>query len=210
MQNKYTAVLLIGPTGSGKTPLGSHIEKTGLWGRPCYHFDFGENLRKIERIQNQQNFLTGTEIDIVLQSLRTGSLLKDNHFHIARKIFLEFVSRREIQPNDMVLLNGLPRHSGQAQDMDELVTITRIIFLDCTPEIVLERIRSNAGGDRSERVDDELEDIKNKLKIFKKRTEPLLDHYRSHPINIIAIHVGAASTPEDMVSTLEGKESQSS
>ena len=210
MQNKSTAVPLIGPTGSGKTPLGSHIEKTGLWGRPCHHFDFGENLRKIERIQNQQNFLTGTEIDIVLQSLRTGSLLKDNHFHIARKIFLEFVSRREIQPNDMVLLNGLPRHSGQAQDMDELVTITRIIFLDCTPEIVLERIRSNAGGDRSERVDDELEDIKNKLKIFKKRTEPLLDHYRSHPINIIAIHVGAASTPEDMVSTLEGKESQSS
>ena len=41
------ALLLIGPTGSGKTPLGELLERSGLWGRPCRHFDFGERMRRI-------------------------------------------------------------------------------------------------------------------------------------------------------------------
>jgi adenylate kinase family enzyme len=41
------AILLLGPTGSGKTPLGQVLERRGLWGHRCSHFDFGDNLREI-------------------------------------------------------------------------------------------------------------------------------------------------------------------
>ena len=41
------AILLLGPTAAGKTPLGQLFADRGLWGRPCVHFDFGENLRRI-------------------------------------------------------------------------------------------------------------------------------------------------------------------
>ena len=45
--NTLWAVLLLGPTGAGKSPLGDWLEARGLWGRPCHHFDFGANLRAI-------------------------------------------------------------------------------------------------------------------------------------------------------------------
>ncbi|MCX7427258.1 MAG: hypothetical protein NTW96_16720 [Planctomycetia bacterium] len=41
------AMLLLGPTGSGKTPLGDLLERRGLGGRRCVHFDFGAHLRRI-------------------------------------------------------------------------------------------------------------------------------------------------------------------
>jgi hypothetical protein len=45
--NSLPALLLLGPTGAGKTPLGDWLEAHGLWGRPCHHFDFGANLRAV-------------------------------------------------------------------------------------------------------------------------------------------------------------------
>lgn len=46
-RGRTPAVLLLGSTGSGKTPLGDLIERRGLRGVRCLHFDFGVNLRKI-------------------------------------------------------------------------------------------------------------------------------------------------------------------
>jgi hypothetical protein len=43
MKNK--AILPLGPTGSGKTPLGDYLEERGLFGRRCVHFDFGEKFK---------------------------------------------------------------------------------------------------------------------------------------------------------------------
>jgi hypothetical protein len=43
----YPAILLVGPTGSGKTPLGALCEKKGLWQSRVFHFDFGAILRRI-------------------------------------------------------------------------------------------------------------------------------------------------------------------
>jgi hypothetical protein len=40
-------MLLIGPTGVGKTPFGSCLEKNGFRGRRCLHFDFGHELRTV-------------------------------------------------------------------------------------------------------------------------------------------------------------------
>ena len=43
---RHRALLLLGPTASGKTPLGKLIEERGLWDFRWVHFDFGAQMRK--------------------------------------------------------------------------------------------------------------------------------------------------------------------
>jgi adenylate kinase len=201
-QEKYSAILLIGPTGSGKTPLGNQLEEKGMRGRRCHHFDFGHQLRTVGNIATRPNFLSNREQDVVQRSLRTGSLLDDSHFPIARKIFLDFIHRKSILNDDLLILNGLPRHRGQSEKMDELVLIKGVINLSCTPETVLDRIRMNTGGDRSGRIDDAYDNIVKKLQTFNERTEPLLEYYRSNRIAIFSIHVTADLRPETIRTNL--------
>jgi len=40
------AILLIGPTGSGKTPLGDWLQAYGFCGHRCHRFDFGAKAIK--------------------------------------------------------------------------------------------------------------------------------------------------------------------
>ena len=74
-----------------------------------------------------------------------------------RALEQDFVRRARLDPDDLVVLNGLPRHVEQARDVDAHVRVEAVILLDCTPEVALERIRTNAGGDRGGRADDNVE-----------------------------------------------------
>ena len=78
-----------------------------------------------------------------------------------------------------MVLNGLPRHVGQAEGLESLVDVRVVVHLSCTAEDVVRRIASNVGGDRTGRVDDDLAAVRRKLAVFAERTAPLLDHYRS-------------------------------
>ncbi|MCK4626634.1 MAG: nucleoside monophosphate kinase [Phycisphaerae bacterium] len=198
--SKYDAILLIGPTGSGKTPLGEFLESQGLHDRRCGHFDFGENLRHANT-----DALNPEEINIVAHSLETGSLLEDEHFPIARKILLAFLNERNVGKDDIVILNGLPRHTGQTEGVDSIINVQSVVYLSCSPEIVYKRIHSNAGGDRTERIDDDIESIKRKLDIFTERTAPLLEHYRQHGAKIKTIEITATTTAKDIWEMLNNR-----
>jgi adenylate kinase len=202
MPKKLAALLLIGPTGSGKTPLGKCIEDNGLTGRRCIHFDFGENLRRIKSLDDSTGFLTRDEIQTVLHSLVTGALLTEEEFPIARKILLTFIETHLISSHDVLILNGLPRHKGQSEKMDDLIDIQGVIHLQCTPETVFQRIKSDIGGDRGGRKDDTLIDIKNKLKIFQEKTEPLLHYFRSRQISVLTMPVYPETTAKELFKTL--------
>ena len=102
------SVLLIGPTGSGKTPLGNFIEKNGLYGRKCYHFDFGEHLRKLVETQRLPAGLNNNDKIYVRHLLEKGGLLDDDKFYIAKVIITSFILENQISNNDAIILNGLP------------------------------------------------------------------------------------------------------
>ncbi len=104
----------------------------------------------------------------------------------------------------MVVLNGLPRHVGQAEAVDAILTVEVVIVLDCSPETVLRRIRRDVGGDRAGRRDDDAESVRNKLRIFGERTAPLVEHYRARQAQIATIDVTPAMTAHAMWESLDG------
>jgi adenylate kinase family enzyme len=196
--NDIEAVLLLGPTGSGKTPLGRLCEKNGLWARRCAHFDFGEQLRRIDAAAADAVPLSEPDIEVVRESLRTGALLEDESFHVAAAILRSFVCERKLGEDDLLLLNGMPRHLGQARDLDPYVRVEAVIFLQCEVGDVCRRIALDTGGDRGERSDDSPGEIERKLQIFRNRSLPLVDHYRNRGARLIQINVGAHTTAEDV------------
>jgi adenylate kinase family enzyme len=194
----------VGPTGSGKTPLGEFLEQTGINGRRCFHFDFGENLRQAALQPERYPLLSSADIEIIRESLNTSALLEDNQFYLVSALFLSFAKSRRIQADDIVLLNGMPRHVGQAEKIRDFADVVSVLYLQCDEETVLERISTDAGGDRASRTDDDLLLVKKKCETFQQRTFPLLDYYRSLGRPIWEITVTKATGARDIVRLLEG------
>ena len=200
---RWKAVLLVGPTGCGKTPLGELLETEGLWGRRCLHFDFGKALRT--SAGGQTGRLTHKECELVGELLKAGALLEDKHFPVARKLLVDFMTERNASEDTLVVLNGLPRHVGQARAMEAVVEMRALVSLECAPGIVWERVRTNSGGDRGERADDTLEEVKQRLEVFRQRTVPLLEYYGARGVSVLCVDVGAKTTAREMRRALEAQ-----
>ena len=193
-------ILLLGPTGVGKTPLGQYLERHGLEGKACVHFDFGEQLRCVAaRGAGSWSDVDRTFIQSVLND---GVLLERSHFHIAEKILNEFMRNKGSIHNGWVVFNGLPRHCEQAEDLSDIVEMKEVIALGCTPEVAQSRILENSGGDRTGRVDDTIERVRRKLAIYDQRTCPLIEFYRTKGVRIHDIAVRVDSHPLEIVNLM--------
>ena len=207
---KKKAILLVGPTGAGKTPLGELLESRGFRGRRCVHFDFGANLRAIassfegvEAIARMNDDFSLRERAVILDSLGTGALLENENFPIAEKILARFVREKGVGPHDLLILNGLPRHTGQARDLKKTVEMRAVVYMTGSASIIGDRIKLNSGGDRAGRGDDSIEAIEKKLEIFEKRTLPLLEYYTRHRVPVLSISVGAKTRARELLAELE-------
>jgi adenylate kinase family enzyme len=200
-ETRRGAVLLMGPTGSGKTPLGQLMESRGLWGFPCLHFDFGHELRN--SVVSPGTFLSGDEREFVTHVLNAGALLDDEHFPLALKIFEGFINSHNPDRRTIIVLNGMPRHTGQAERMQELVRMLAVVSLECPPETVVRRIRLDTGGDRAGRIDDSIGEVQRKLELFKRRTAPLLEYYRAKHVGIISFEAGPDTTSAEMLEKIQ-------
>lgn len=190
----YPAVLLLGPTGAGKTPLGQWIEQHGWAGQRCVHFDFGENLRKAVRDELPPGCLSSQDIRLLRDVLEQGALLEDQDFPIAERILRGFLSQRQADHRTRIILNGLPRHVGQATAMQDGITVRDVICLDCDAPTVLRRIQLDPAGDRQGRIDDQLPAVRKKLSLYAERTAPLVDWYRQRGAAILRVPVTTQTT----------------
>ncbi len=187
------AMLLIGPTGSGKSPLGEQIAALGFLGRRSHHLDFGSELRSIASGIGSSSY-TMPERDFILGVLEEGLLLENEHFALAEKIFHQFLERSRFRSGDILVLNGMPRHQGQAKDIASIAAIRCLAVLDCSVESVFRRIEENTGGDRTGREDDQMALIEKKLRIFQERTAPLIEYYERAGTRIFHITINERTT----------------
>jgi len=195
------AIVLIGPTGSGKSPLGDLLEGDGLWGRRCIHFDFGAELRTIAAGDRCEAF-DENEVSFVRNVLETGALLEDRDFHIALRAVHAALKAKNADEDCILVLNGLPRHVGQARDLQVVANVRIVVVLNCSAEVVADRISSNAGGDRTGRRDDQTLAVKKRLEIFAERTAPLADYYRRAGAQIHTIEVTETTTGREIAASL--------
>jgi adenylate kinase family enzyme len=184
------AMLLVGPTGSGKSPLGAFLERQTGW----VHFDFGHELRAIARGAADHG-LTDEEVAYVTELLHSHDLFPDEKFPIVKKILRSFMRKHGHAPG--IILNGLPRHIGQAKDVGEIIEIKKVAVLNCTPGVAAERVTRRAKGltsDHSGRSDDTHGAILKKLAAFARETMPLVDHYRGSGTDVIDVTVDTRTT----------------
>lgn len=203
--NTHPAILLLGPTGSGKTPLGLKIAERRLWNKTFYHFDFGYQLRYFVKNNILPRNCSQKDLAFIKKVLSQGALLENDTFYIAKNILLTFIATNNITRNDIIILNGLPRHTGQAHDISNIASVKMLVHLECSPDIVYARINKNSGGDRTNRLDDSLKEIEKKLEIYKRRTKPLIEHYHKINVPCVALNIKEDSSPDLLISFLQGQ-----
>lgn len=191
------AALLLGPTGAGKSPLGELISRNGLFGKRAHHLDFGAELRAILTRTDTSRLYTSSEIVFIKGVLEQGLLLENRHFPLARNIIRSFLVRSGYSSDDVLVLNGIPRHIGQARDIAAIASIRLLIILDCSEDSVFCRLRDNVDGDRSGRFDDAAALVDKKLRLFKERTAPLVDHYKNAVAAVFPVAMSRSTTAED-------------
>ena len=124
-------------------------------------------------------------------------LLENHHFPIARKIIGSFLDRSSYSSDDVLILNGIPRHEGHARDIAPVAAIHTLVMLDCSVDSVFCRLRDNVGGDRAVRFDDDAALVAKKFLLFNERTAPLVDYYRSLGTTILTVSISSTTTEEE-------------
>ena len=198
----WPSILLVGPTGAGKSPLGDEMERRGFLGRPCLHFDFGANLRAAAGGLPEEYGLAVPELAAVRASLATGALFEDRDMPMIIGILTRFAEMRGLAPDTRIVLNGLPRHRRQAEALTGLVAVEWVVSFEADAAVISERIRLDPGRDRSGRTDDDGESVARRLATFRDRTAPLLDFYRERGVPVRSIAVTAAMNSASMYDEL--------
>ena len=192
------AVLLIGPSGVGKTPLGDLLERDGLGGRACVHMDFGAELRRLVAEGVASDRVTAEELEFLREVLEAGALLEADRMSLGLRIVKGFLARRQADRSTLVVLNGFPRHPAQAVAVEEVVGVVGVVRLACDEQTILRRIETDPGGDRQGREDDEPEKVVARFRLFLQRTAPLVEHYRSRGVRVETVDVSEGAGPEEL------------
>lgn len=195
---KTPALLLVGPSGSGKSPLGALLEKRMGWA----HFDFGHQLRLIARGEGVGN-LSETERTYVKNLIARHELFPDDKFHIVEKILLDFLERNNHAPG--VILNGLPRHVGQVQGIGRLIDVRTIAVLECSCSDSAMRVAARVKGlsnDHAGRSDDTPDAVRKKFVIYTERTAPIIEHFEGTGARVFRVPVESCANESDIANSI--------
>ena len=199
-------IILLGPPGAGKGTQSVQISRR--WRIP--HISTGAMLREAIR--------AGTPLGLeVKQVLESGGLIDD-------QIMARVVRDRLAQPDARAgfLLDGYPRTIPQAHALDALLGDRPLIIVEIvlSEDEVLHRLASrlvceecginaqdtganptchNCGGRLVPRTDDAADVVRNRLEVYRRQTEPLVEYYSGRP----TFHrVDGAQLPDDVTADI--------
>jgi adenylate kinase len=163
----HMAVLLFGPPGAGKGTQG-HILGTipGF-----FHLSSGDVFRSLE--------IGSREGKEVYRYISKGQLVPDElTMKIWKKGLQGQIGVTAYKPyEDLLVLDGIPRNTRQAELLEAEVDIRRVVQLICKDEEqMIHRIKRRAI--RENRVDDANEEvIRQRFAVYHEQSKPVLDHY---------------------------------
>jgi len=196
-------LLLLGPTGSGKTPQGRLVARLPR----CHHFDFGAHLRAA--VAGAASPLSPPEVAFVRGLLDAHQVLPSDRFDIARRLLAAFLAEAGCDPErDLVVLNGLPRTASQAHDIAPLVQVRLVVVLECSPRAAAARVarrRQGEGSDDAGREDDDPRHLPAKLQVHRRHTAPLLALYHAQGVPVLTVAVAADTHDEALHRLLVGE-----
>ena len=129
-----------------------------------------------------------------VKNISVGSVLRSEirkKTKIGKKV-KSYVEKGDFAPDDLVyeavkkrlkgdfILDGYPRHMTQLKKID--IGVDCVIFLDCKKSVIFERLFKRKVLEK--RKDDDLKTIEHRWKIYRRRTLPVLRHYRRKKILI--------------------------
>ena len=158
-------IVIFGPPGCGKgTQSAKLTEKYNL-----VHLSTGDVIRK--------EIKSGSDFGIQLKAIvEKGELVP---YELIIKILESALAQN--QSSNGFIFDGFPRTIDQAVDLDEILakdnqSISMVVSLCIHDDKVVERLLNRAKIEG--RKDDTEDVIKNRLKVYKEQTCPLIDFYR--------------------------------
>lgn len=169
-------IMFFGPPGAGKGTQGKILEER-LGVRPI---STGDLLRKHRTEQTEYG-------KIAQQYLDRGDLVPDD-------VVIAIVRQEMEQSGGGLLFDGFPRTRKQAEAFTGLLRELHrghpaVILFKIGDEEIYRRLALR------QRADDKLETIKNRLEVYRRETEPMIDYYRG----IGPVHEVPADLPVDEV-----------
>ena len=193
-------IVLLGAPGAGKGTQALRMEER----YKLKHISTGDIFRQHMRRQ--------TEVGNLARSyIKKGQLVPDD-------VTLKIVSiALEEAGNKDFLLDGFPRNTKQAEMLDELVKIDKVINIDVDKAVLTDRIcgrRScvecgytahisalngsacpKCGCEMVQRMDDREDTVRDRLRVYEEQTAPLIEYYGAQGI---LVNVDGMGSPEEV------------
>ena len=180
-------MILLGPPGAGKGTYASRL--TAILGIP--HISTGDIVRDEIKAQTELG-------NTIREYSDKGELVPD-------EIIIRLLTKRLRKPDSETgfILDGFPRTKKQAEALNKISKIDLVINLNVPDDIIIKRLsnrltckkcgtiynkltlkpkRNNicdeCGGKLYQREDDKPEVIQERLNVYRKKTEPLIEYYK--------------------------------
>ncbi len=156
-------LIFLGPPGAGKGTQAQRVSESNN----LLHLSTGDLLRAEVKSESE----LGKQISVVMNS---GELVSD-------ELVLSIVESKLVSKNSGWLLDGFPRNVTQAEALQSLLEkinqpVELVIFLEVNDELLLHRLIARGRADDNEEV------IRNRLKVYREKTAPLVQHYTDQGI----------------------------
>jgi len=177
-------ILILGPQGSGKGTQAKRI--AAAYGVP--HVATGDIFRA--------SVAAGSELGVqVAPILESGDLVPDD-------LTIELIRERLVDEDGFVL-DGFPRTMAQAEALDAMLDeigkpLDAVILLKVSDEVATARLEARAREEG--RADDSPEAIQNRLRLYHKLTELVVDRYQQAGIEVI---VDGEQTMDDVFAAIQ-------
>lgn len=196
-------VVFLGPPGAGKgTQAQRLVEEKGF-----IHISTGDLLR--EAVKNQ------TPLGLKAKEyMDRGELVPDD--------LIVALIKEKLPDEGNVILDGFPRTVAQAEALEKMLKesgkkLDAVILFEVPDEVVIERLSGRRidpktgkvyhikynpppeGVEVIQRDDDREEVIKNRLEVYRKQTQPLVDYYKEKGLLKV---IDATKSPEEVYKQL--------